>query len=169
MPKTTHWTACTAQKRDGSFCDGRSLPDAPFPICLRHAGEVLSFLRFRLDEEVRNDGDRLGRAADLLDRVASPHRAFPPRAGRVYYVQVGPLIKIGFTERLTARINGYPPNSVLLAAEPGDFELETRRHEQFRHLLAERREWFRPGLDLIAHINGLRKISRQRPVTISAA
>jgi hypothetical protein len=169
MPKSTQWTACTAQRRDGSFCDGPTLPDAPFPICLRHAGEVLAFLRGRVDETVLDNGARLGRSIDLLDHVASPSRAFPPRVGRVYYVQVGPLIKIGFTERLTARINGYPPNSVLLAAEPGDYELESSRHEQFRHLLAERKEWFRPGLDLVAHINALRKASRQRPIGLPAA
>ena len=173
VPHPTYWSACTAQRRDGSFCDRPTLPDAPFPICLKHASEVYGFLRGRMGEVVDNREAMLERASSLLERIAesrAEREEFKPdRVGRVYYVQVGPLIKIGFTERLAARIASYPPNSRLLASETGDYNLEYRRHEQFRHLLAERNEWFRPAPDLLDHINAIRRSQRLQPITMKAA
>jgi hypothetical protein len=71
---------------------------------------------------------------------------------QVYYVRVGDLIKIGVTRNLKLRLNSYPPGSKLLAVEPGGEAKEAERHRQFRHLLAARNEWFRPGADLMLHI-----------------
>lgn len=53
-------------------------------------------------------------------------------------------------------MKGYPPDAVLLATEPGHYDVEHERHRQFAADLIERNEWFRPSADLIAHINSLR-------------
>lgn len=74
----------------------------------------------------------------------------------VYYVRVGDLIKIGKTTQLRQRLLNYPPGSELLAVEYGSGDIEAMRLHQFRHLLAERKEWFRPGEDLLAHIATLK-------------
>jgi hypothetical protein len=79
------------------------------------------------------------------DRVNSPSH-------RVYYVRVGDRIKIGMTANLRQRISSYPPSSELLATEIGGEALESRRLVQFNHLLADRKEWFHPGPDLLDHI-----------------
>jgi hypothetical protein len=74
----------------------------------------------------------------------------------VYYVRIGDLIKVGMTAQLKQRLGNYPPGSELLATELGGEALETRRLNQFRHLLAHRKEWFHPGEDLMAHIATLK-------------
>jgi hypothetical protein len=167
MPRTTEWTECTARRTDGAFCSRQTLPDAPFPICLKHASEVYGYIRGRLAVVAGTKETMLEATAGLLDSAATgrAERAEfkPDRIGRVYYVQVGHLVKIGFTERLATRMNAYPPTSRLLASEPGDADLEAARLGQFRHLLSERREWFRTGSDLLDHINRCRRRLGQKP------
>jgi hypothetical protein len=72
----------------------------------------------------------------------------------VYYVAFGPLIKIGTTTNLPARLKDIPFDEVL-ATEPGYYGLEAQRHRQFAHL-RYRGEWFEAGLDLLDHIATLR-------------
>lgn len=79
-----------------------------------------------------------------------------PRTSLVYYLRVGPFVKIGTTTDLPTRLKAYPPDAVVLAVEDGDRKVEHRRHKQFRSCLAERNEWFHPSAELIEHINGLR-------------
>lgn len=62
--------------------------------------------------------------------------------GWVYYLLVGDLIKIGFASDVRKRLRSYPPNTELLAVEPGDRALEKRRHQQFDEHLQRGREWF---------------------------
>lgn len=78
----------------------------------------------------------------------------------VYYLRIGNLIKIGTTVDIIRRLRQYPPNVKLLGTEPGDARVERVRLEQFRHLLANGREWFTPAPDLIQHIKALRKLSK---------
>lgn len=172
MSKPSQYSRCTTQQRDGSFCDGPSLPDAPFPICLHHAGKLYTFLRStieRVDRETTLDrmSSNPGEALDAKDALylsrieTQRERAkFRPEPERVYYVQVGDLIKIGTTTQLARRLANYPPGAKLLATEPGGYVVEGRRHRQFRHLLAERNEWFRPGPELLDHIGALALASR---------
>lgn len=86
----------------------------------------------------------------------------------VYYARRDGLIKIGTTTRIRARL-GAQGLYDLLAIEPGSYDLETQRHEQFaEHRLSPLRpvggrgrgpaEWFRPGANLMAHIEALRAI-----------
>jgi hypothetical protein len=57
LGKGTHWTRCTAQSRDGSFCDAPSIPEAPFPVCIPHAAELYRFIKRHtavVDKELTN-------------------------------------------------------------------------------------------------------------------
>lgn len=165
MRKTTHWTICTVQRRNGSFCEAESLKDAPFPICLKHASRLMEFL----EAQIQATAD----TPELLDRLVSYQ--FDAVLGRaekmgdkgypvVYYLRVGDLIKIGTTRHLKNRVAGYPPGSELLVSEPGDVELERQRHSQFAGLLAAGREWFHPASVLIEHINKLRELDGAAPL-----
>lgn len=75
----------------------------------------------------------------------------------VYYIKVSKYIKIGTTNNLTARINSYPPDSKLLATEPGGYDVEALRHEQFAKHLSARKEWFTPAPEILAHVKGLQR------------
>lgn len=165
MPKPTHWSRCTAQKENGRFCDDPTIPDAPFPICFRHAAQLYRFLRGRITADTDQET-----ALEHVATLFEPRAQVRSSADRVvvYYVQVGDLIKIGSTTRLADRLKDYPPNRRLLATEDGDCELETRRHGQFRELLMVGREWFRPGQELVDHINELRRRQRVagKPLTV---
>jgi hypothetical protein len=71
------------------------------------------------------------------------------RDGFVYYLQVGERLKIGYSVDVKRRMRAYPPGCELLAVEPGDRDLETRRHRQFAGSRTDGREWFRPTPDIL--------------------
>lgn len=146
-------TRCTIEVFAGQFCDLQRAPDMPFPICADHALRLFRRMQSMI-QEAKDSGLAIpGLIDNLLEQDRA--RANTPQH-RVYYLRVGELIKIGTTKRnLKDRIAAYPPNSALLAVERGGEELEARRHRQFHHLLAERKEWFRPGAELMEHIAGL--------------
>lgn len=75
--------------------------------------------------------------------------------GWVYYMRINGRIKIGYTTNLRQRSRNYPPGTELLAVEPGDRDLEARRHAQFSRSLAQGREWFAESEDLVQHISAL--------------
>lgn len=75
--------------------------------------------------------------------------------GWVYYMRINSRIKIGYTTNLRQRSRNYPPGTELLAVEPGDRHLESRRHAQFSRSLAQGREWFAESEDLAQHISAL--------------
>jgi hypothetical protein len=75
--------------------------------------------------------------------------------GFVYYLQVGERLKIGYSVDVKRRMRAYPPGSRLLAVEPGDRDLETRRHRQFAGSLTDGREWFSPTLDILELVQEL--------------
>ena len=142
---------CTALRRTGEFCDGDSLPDAPFPICVVHAAEVLRYLN-----SVVTDGGAAVEAARAIEGEDVPSILIPDEdAPLVYYLRVGNHIKIGHSTNFTVRRRQYPPDAELLAVEFGDTALELQRHRQFRKDLARRREWFTPSPELMAHIKDL--------------
>lgn len=163
MPKATRWSACTAQREDGSFCDVETIRDAPFPICVRHAGQILTFLQGRIADAPRTV---------ILDELASlserrrlgESRSWTTGESVVYYVQIGDYIKVGTTTNLRRRLAGYPPNRRLLATEPGADDVERARHAEFRESRAMGREWFRPTNEVLAHVNGLRRKVGATPI-----
>jgi hypothetical protein len=159
MSQATRLSKCTVQRRNGNFCDAESMEQSPFPICQRHALKLYMFME---DEVLRRIGSRGVKAiAELAEsRPYEVAASTPPRIGEVvYYIRIGDLIKIGHTANLRTRLQHYPPNRKLLAVEPGNFATEQGRLAQFRHLLAEGNEWFRPAGDLLDHVNRIRQAS----------
>jgi hypothetical protein len=146
-------TRCTVELLGGEFCDTDRAPDMPFAICARHAIQVYR----RLHEMVGEVKGKHHEYPELHDAVVGAVRDERLALRHsVYYVRVGDLIKIGKTTQLRQRLLNYPPGSELLGVEYGSGDIEAMRLHQFRHLLAERKEWFRPGEDLLAHIATLK-------------
>lgn len=157
---TTNIGRCTAQKRNGAFCDLRSAPDMPFPICAKHASILL---------------DHMGGSLHYPDlrRVVGPDPMAPKtvasaefdayterRAQRqkdqtqVYYVRIGDRVKIGYTVNMKQRMVALRvPIDNVLATEPGGRETELQRHAMFKEERHGRLEEFNPSRRLLAHID----------------
>lgn len=133
-------------------CANSIIPGAPFPVCGRHARQLYEYFRPRADDV------ELAIRINEADRAAR-RKVRNKRAGHVYYVALGGLIKIGYSSDLAQRLGTYPPARKLLATEPGTLTLEKQRHLQFGRLLAAGREWFRPEPELMDHIKTLRDVS----------
>lgn len=91
---------------------------------------------------------------DYATLLPSPEPAEKPdpTTGTIYYLRVGGYIKIGWTSDLTKRMRQYPPDTVLLATEPGSRADETRLHKRFAHLRTHGREWFPLAPQITDHI-----------------
>lgn len=72
----------------------------------------------------------------------------------VYYMRFGNLIKIGTTTALSARTRQLRPDEVM-AAEPGSYDLERKRHQQFAAFRLHG-EYFHPAALLMLHIRKIR-------------
>ena len=77
--------------------------------------------------------------------------------GFVYYMRIGALIKIGYTADVRKRMGGYPPETVLLAIEPGTYQTEADRLSQFSKDLEWGNEWFSPSKQLSEHVLAVRR------------
>lgn len=168
MPKLNQFNYCTAQDRAGAFCDAPAIEDAPFPICIFHASQVMHFVRGylrdfeQLPSELRlimMDKTRVeeNRRREAADKAREPHEY-------VYYVLVGKLVKIGYTSRLKQRLSSYPPGTRILAYERGGMNLEAQRHREFAAHLKHGNEWFAPAKPVIDHINEVRKQAGSPPL-----
>lgn len=148
---------CTAMRANGRFCDRASLPDAPFPVCMRHATLLLEFI----DDRVAERGSALQVAREVMTQdkpdVQPPTPLKPTWRGTpvVYYIRVGSYIKVGHSANLAERMRAYPPDAELLAMEPGSRLLESKRLKQFSRYRSAAREWFEPGPLLLQHIKSL--------------
>ena len=76
--------------------------------------------------------------------------------GWVYYAKIGDNIKIGYAADVKKRMAQYPPETRVLAVEPGSKKLERERHKEFAHSLIHGREWFRESYPITKHIETLR-------------
>lgn len=105
------------------------------------------------DEEYRLRMDNGMRAARTLSEKLGARPVEPrPDSGRVYYLQVGELVKIGYTANLSRRLKQYPPDAALLAVEPGTIKVERHRHDLLAASRAAAREWYRMTPEVEAQI-----------------
>lgn len=79
----------------------------------------------------------------------------------VYYIRMGNLIKIGTTRDLRYRMRELKPDEIL-AVEPGSFDLEYKRHQQFARFRSHG-ELFFPTRPLVDHIRRIRKTYGRTP------
>jgi hypothetical protein len=116
-------------------------------------------------------------ALDALLVADDPAEQAPPEPRRiwiVYFIQAlpGGNIKIGTTADLEARFRNIQADSpvklTILATMPGARAVERRLHTRFAHL-REHGEWFRPGEDLTAFVQGLPQGRGQSAGTDSGA
>lgn len=101
----------------------------------------------RIAWEHHGDTQRF-RAQQAARQVALDEQA------QVYYVRLSAdVIKIGTTTVMTQRLSGLRVKADrVLATEPGGYDLEKIRHQQFAHLRHGRIEDFTPAEDLLSHI-----------------
>lgn len=127
-----------------------------FPLCDAH-------LRVAYDYQtgLLNGSDP---TFSLYTEEPQPNRPQPKDSshGTVYYVQVGAHIKIGWTRDLDKRMRAYPPNSQLLAAQPGTRQDETKMHRRFAAHRTHGREWYAPVPSILHHIEQV-KSGHQQP------
>lgn len=137
----------------------------PFPICKSHARSVCDSLHDRAPEVDP-------RAMLLRTAIREPvlptqsevqakrerRKAAYAKQSQVYYVRIGDHVKIGYTTNVRARMNQLRVDiSEVLATEPGDRDLERRRHREFAEERQGRRENFNPSRRLLAHIEALKE------------
>lgn len=172
-PSSVVWR-CTVQKKDGSFCDQRSMPDVPFPICKHHADKLFQHLegesRFIVDRA--EDIPSLKHLAFVKRNVEEYESQQARRRKRlldqsqVYYVRIHDHVKIGYSTNIKQRMGALRvPVENLLATEPGGRDLEAIRHEQFAAERVGRLEDFNPSRRLLAHIEAIKAEHGEPKVT----
>jgi len=135
------------------LCGTPSVPDAPFPICVRHTLELYEYV---------NETARSSRLPGVSDqdyvRLDLPRPVYKRDQSVVYYIQEHDgYIKIGFSADLRQRLaNLRLSHKEVLATEPGGRELEKMRHEEFAHLRIGRWEKFAAADELRSHIAMIR-------------
>lgn len=97
------------------------------------------------------DAHRHRQHQDRQERRALAHQ----HPAIVYYMRLGNLVKIGFTENLTQRLSVINPEEVL-TTEPGGRKREGERHKQFADLRVHG-EWFRLEGALVEHIEAVKR------------
>lgn len=136
------------------------------PVCEEHLaqiGQVFletrsvagTFLRLR---EVLQQKQAIS-LAEAQFHSSLPTSSDQPFAESVYYVRIGDHVKIGTTADLRSRMRAlyvdHDPD-LLLAIEPGNRQVETSRHAQFRdERVYFNRELFNPSRRLLQYIDAL--------------
>ncbi|RSN55588.1 hypothetical protein DMH12_15325 [Streptomyces sp. WAC 04229] len=158
-----------AASRRCTFGECRTLATTkePLQFCPEHQDEAASLLaQIAAPAKFQELEDALQRSPITLYRrygyALTPIPQNMQHAPLVYFARRERLIKIGWTTDLKKRMKALVTRS--LATEPGDIVRERQLHRRFKHLLAERREWFHPGPDLIAYINELRAAAGEGPI-----
>jgi T5orf172 domain len=158
-------------RRGRRICNGPKLPDAivcePCSVTIAtlaladpQMATQLGAKRGATEYALARKAEKDRLLAEFVDFVRPDRRPEVPKICLVYYCELRPgLVKIGTTTQLSARMSALriPPAGVL-AAEPGHYQLEKLRHQQFasqrvaRTGTGNRREDFRLDETLSAHI-----------------
>lgn len=136
-------TGCPERDNDGDLCGGAIPPGSPVDLCQVHLIRAYLFMQNLLAEAGTPTAD---------PRVLSRE---DDRTNVVYYVRLGTRVKIGTTRNIEGRLRILPHEEVL-AIEPGGYEVEALRHDQFSQLRV-RGEWFLAEEKLLSHAAALRE------------
>lgn len=156
---STRWlTSCTAQHRNGNFCDAPPMEGMPFPICFKHAMKVWKNFDGQIAARLGVDDSGLHQMRESSRSEEARRRELAARQSVVYYVRIGEYIKIGYSTNLTERLHALRiGRDDVLATEPGGRELEQQRHQQFAsERLRSKFENFKPSQCLLDHIEAVR-------------
>lgn len=154
--------------RGKRVCNGPKLADRPLcePCMIKVADEALRNpeLAGQLGEQrgvTEFHVRRIDRQKELLTEYAEYKRIDrseeAPKCGVVYYCELRPgIVKIGTTLYLHNRMSSlHIPRGAVLAAEPGTYDVEKLRHQQFAHLRIGKPEDFIVDDSLRAHVDHL--------------
>lgn len=133
-------------------------------------GNAPLLLRMEINQ-LRRIIARQSRMLKQLRDGDKPEPATSPKvtSGVVYYLRVGSYIKIGWTSDLEKRMRAYPPDSILLATEPGTRKDEHRFHKMFAAHRTHGREWYAMVPSLMHHIEQtLARHGQPDPVAFAA-
>lgn len=162
-----------AAVRRCTFGDCRTLATTKEPLrfCLEHHEQAATLLAHTAGAaKVRELEEGLAGSPRAWTRKygfgMTPLPKIMKHAPLIYFARRDQLIKIGYTTWLPHRMKALAAHP--LATEPGDITRERQLHRQFGHLLADRREWFRPAPDLIAYINELRQADGLPEITATS-
>lgn len=147
-------------------CNGQIWVERNLEICGGHARQVLGAMSREVNEmagKPRDWAEELDikalrrQVASLKAQLAAKDepkasRSAGPKMGTVYYLRSGANIKIGWTGDLQKRMRNYPPDTTLLATEPGTRADETRLKRMFKVHLTHGNEWFAMVPSLTHHI-----------------
>lgn len=132
------------------------------PLCHEHVIRVWGYV-----EDLEADGVKVvarKKMADVAEIQAAEEEQRQRwaeesrKAGWVYYLRVGELIKIGYTNDIYRRVKQYPPNVKFLAFHPGTLGLEQEYHRNFAQSRAMGREWYHPTEEVMAQVRRAREI-----------
>ena len=118
------------------------------PLCMAHLN-----LAAKIHKAAANNEEFTWRVTAEVAPTPPPK---PQPEGFVYYLRSSGFLKIGWTTDLAKRMKAYPPDSILLAVEPGPRQLETRRHRQFSHHRSHGREWYTLAPTLMHHVESVK-------------
>ncbi len=145
---------CTIVRRNGEVCGQPVSDDTSVSVCDHHAWKIYRQLDTSLIRESVSRPPIHPSPPLSLNKAAEDRRR---AESIVYYARNRGTIKIGRTTNLRQRMESLRiDQDMVLAIEPGGFEVESQRLAQFAHLRFGRREDFEIGDDLIAHIKAVR-------------
>jgi len=113
---------------------------------LRESGKTLSDLEREAAEQWENS-QHVKKARENAERIRNR------KPGWVYFIEVGGLIKIGFTVNVFRRGAEYPPSAELLALYPGALADEQELHRKFAAYRQAGREWYMDCAEIRDHID----------------
>lgn len=162
---------CTFRVTRSRECGEKADITQPMPLCIEHH-QALTFAFITPNALERYATEQQRERAHRLHELEQRDAEDGIGTNVVYYIRRDTRIKIGTTCNLTQRMLDLQPDEIL-AVEPGSYELEHRRHEQFAHLRV-RGEWFTPALDLLDHIAAVKErrndaLAADAPMTIGEA
>lgn len=130
-------------------CSEAALAECPVPLCGKHLREVYQFAQDLIadgwDTAVRDY------VSDLHSKFSPPRKVLKhPRPGHVYFIRLGNMVKVGFSEVPMRRLKALPHEEVIGVV------LGSRDDEHAWHvMLAEYRavgEWFRAEPEVLEAI-----------------
>jgi hypothetical protein len=143
--------------RDASAPATRRDPELDVALCFQHALTVFDRMaKHASDPAVIHalaDLQELKEQRIQAEREAAKAARLARRDGEIYFVQIGDLIKVGWTRDLFPRLKHYGASAVLLAHYPATRDDETYLHRNLKPARAKGREWYHDAPAVRRYIN----------------
>ena len=130
-------------------------------IVNRHRRAIVAIQNERVRKRLEDpDVQKLRQAVDGRPRVKPKRDVIGPV---VYYIKYAELVKIGSARDLEARLASYNPGGELLAVEPGDRDLERKRHSELAVHRIYGNEWYAATPPVLHHVKLVRSKHGEPP------